>query len=325
MLIKTKKEVVDSIDKNLPGYPLTQRYFGKAIKRILATEKSLKSVLEVPLIKYLATNSKTFAIFENYLRERSFTNIGTPLSRLKSNLDEYYAVLAEVHAAYLLNGEGMKDVKFLSQSKPNPDIEFKENGIIKYAEVKDLMSLNPEFPILHDKFEARSLIDPLFKRGFTISCSYDITQFNSVEKLHQALRVAVEELILRLEPILRKGNMEDWTIEINSFYFRVTTHSSKHVDFVLLFSGGGGFFGGPRDVFLELSTVYTRFISVFKEGYLQLLRKREGNRDVVKGDRMYIFLNVEKNAFLGKEIKKIFKSLAKVLGMNEMVQLRIII
>jgi len=324
MIINNTKQLSGLIDENLAKYPIIAKYFTRTIKNLILT-KELSSLLEIPLVRNVAINSASLKNFEKFIEERSFVNIDTPLSRLKSDLNEYHAVLSELQAAKMIKDEGIKDIKFLSQSQSNPDIEFKENGITKYAEVKGFMAINPDFSIIHNKFEAESLRNQVFKRTFIVSCEYQLSKFKSIEKLHKYLRGAVDSLIKKLIPLLEKEEIEDHQVEIGKFMFKVSSKPSERGEFLLLFSGGVVSYGQPGDVFLQLSSVYTRIISTSRDGYLQLLSKRDGDRDLVKKDRLYLFLNVERFAFLGNEIKSIFNKFTKALGIDEIVDLRLVI
>lgn len=324
MIIKSKRQLEKLVETNLKSFHVTQKYFAKVLRESITKEKSLLKLLEIPLIRYLAISPRSIDNFEKHISAKFISAQGSPLSRMKSNLDEYYAVLAEIQAARILKKRGMKNIKFLSP-KSNPDIEFKENGITKYAEVKDLMNLNPEFSIIHNKFWAKSLVNRHFKKDFILSCTYATFRFDSVISLHNAISSATDKLIKKLTPLLKRGEIDDLKIEFDGFQFKINARTTRSVDFLLVFSGGGGFFGGPEDVFLNLTTVYTRFITEFKVGYQQLLRKRGGDKELVKSDYFFIFLNIEKYRFVDRKIKGIFRQMARTLGMSRLVRLRIIL
>jgi len=328
MIINNKKELSSLIDENLAKYPIIAKYFTRTIKNLVST-KGLGDLLEIPLVRYVAINYAALENFEKFIEERSFTNVESPLSRLKSDLNEYHAVLSELQVAKMLKDEGMKNIKFIPQSRSNPDIEFSENGATKYAEVKGFMTINPSFPIIHDKFEAESLQNQVFKRTFIVDYEYQLSEFKSIKELHKDLKGAVDKLIKELTPLLKKGEIEDHQVKVGKFVFKVSSKPIKRGEFLLLFSVGGGgenvFYGQPGDVFLQLSSVYTRIISNSRAGYLQLLNKRGGNKDLVKEDRLYLFLNLERFAFFGDDIKPIFNKFTKVLGINEIVNLKLII
>lgn len=323
MLIRTKQELSLLVEKNLPKFPLVERYFNKTLKNLLASKKTLKSLLEINMVRYLASSPESVANFEKYLEELPKVNVMRPLSRLKTDFFEYPSVIAELQGAKYLTDEGITEITFLPQGTKNPDICFKENGKLRYEEIKNLMSLTPEFWILNDKFEAESLVNPAFAKNFLVTCKYDLFKFKSVEKLHEELKDAADQLVIELQPKITNNNVEDRVFEIGNFEFKITTKKSERGEFLLLFSGSGGFFGAPENVFLDLSLVYGRFISTFRDGYLQLLEKREGNLTLVKEDRLLIFLNIERLRFIDKEVKKILEDLARVLGMSTMVKLRI--
>lgn len=148
MIINNKNELSSLIDENLAKYPIIKKYFKCTINNLISNKK-LNDLLEIPLVRYVAMDYASLNNFEKFIEERSFTNVESPLSRLKSDLNEYHAVLSELQAATLLKDEGMKDIKFLSQSQGNPDIEYSENGTIKYKGREPVDILPTHNIILH--------------------------------------------------------------------------------------------------------------------------------------------------------------------------------
>lgn len=325
MFIRSRKKLTDNINANLPKYPLVARYFSRTIRNLLTSKKTLRSLLEVPLLRYLGTGSSTIENFENYLQEKSFANIEAPLKRLRSNLIGYPAVLAELETAKKLLDEGMTSITFLNQQNSHPDIKYLDEGVVRYAEVKDLMSINPEFAYLHDKLSAMGLLFKSFKRSFIVECEHNPYRFDSIQTLHEDLKKAIDNLIKELKIEIVNNEVDKWTRVINGFNFHVTTKRSGRKEFLFLFSGGGFFYGQPADVFLNFANVYARLITETKKGYLQLLNQRSNDGGNTKKDRLYIYLNIKQYSFSGKNIKRIFTKLSKTIGLNELVDLRIVL
>ncbi len=322
-MFKNKKELENVIFRNLPKYSLINKYFNKTVKNLLKSNRSLFSLLEIPLIRYSALGKKNnLRNFEEYIEGMGFTNIDIPLSRLKNDYDAYYSILAELRVGKILKDEGKQDIKFLSQTSSNPDLEFIENNELKYVEVKNFMNLNPEFSILHDKLETKSLFDVNFQRDFIIQCDYEMWSFNNIDELHKSLKKAVDQLIIKLQSMLKKGDLNNIFVDVDKFRFKIKTKLGK-VGFLFMFSGSVIAYGSPKDCLFDLIPVYLRFITQFKKGYIQLLRKRNNNRELVKKDYLYFFLNIDKySRVIGDEVKNIFIKLSETLGMSELINIK---
>lgn len=320
-LITDKPQLLTLVSQNLPKYTLIDKHLKKAISNLF-DKYNLMELLEIPLIRYLATNDLAIKNFEDYLKERSFINIQNPISRLQTNLlVEYPAVLTELESARKLNAEGKKDIKFLPVND-NPDLQYEDNGAIRYAEVKSLMVINPEFSILNNKLEAKSMVSPIFQRNFTIECEYEFNEYESVERFHSDVKKSVDELIHQLEAKLSDSKLEE-TFTIDPMTFHVSSQKGE-AGYLLMLSGGLLVFGTPKDVFLDFNTVYVRFLIQVKKAYQQLLKKRDGDTLQVRKDRIYIFLNIGRYGhFIPKEAKKIFRAIARATGITELVDLKI--
>lgn len=325
MYIRSKDQLFNKIKGNLPQYPIIEKHFSTTINNLLLSKKTLRSLLEIPLIRYLGKGSPTIQNFENYLKEKSFTNIEAPLKRLKTNLIEYPAVLAELETAKKLLDDGMTNITFMSQQNSHPDIKFTEDGKIRYAEVKDLMSVNPEFGYLNNKFEAMSLVSKDFKKSFIVECEYPLYKFDSIQSLHNKLNMSIDKLIKNIKPQIKIKNLDHEKITINDFNFTITTKPSPRKEFLFLFSGGGIYYGNVSDVFLSFANIYSRLINEIKKGYIQLLNQRSNDKELTKNDRLYIYLNIELNSFSGDNIKKIFSKMTKIIGVNDLIKLKIIL
>jgi len=320
--IKSKNQLTTMVYKNLPKYKLVEENFRAVIENLLRKE-TLSNLLAINLIRYLATDEKPISNFEEYLSKKTFTNLDEPISRLKSNFREYYAVIAELETAWRLNEEGMQDIKFLPH-EGNPDIEYKHNDQIRFAEVKNLEEINPEFTILNDKLEAESLRNSHFKRSFFMDCQYDITDHENIKNLHKDINHATTLLVRELRKKLRTGEVDE-TFTFKQIRFNIST--KKAVDFILMYHGSGFVYSSPKDAFMQFSSTYTRMISNFRKGYIQLMRKRSNDKNLVIMDRIYIYLNLGRgyNAFIDKDANKVFRRLAKATEMSELVDLKIII
>jgi len=324
MIIKSKEKLKSLVLNNLPKYPITEENFKEVISHLLRKE-SLSKLLEIPLIRYLATNEKPISNFEEYLSKKTFTNINEPISRLKSNFKhEYYSVLAEFETAWRLNQEGMINIKFLPHDG-NPDIEYRDNNQTRYAEVKNLEEINPEFTILNDKLEAESLRNSHFKRSFFMDCQYNINDFDNIPKFYKKLNTATTLLIRELRIKLRSNEKLEEYFTFDKFTFKISARKGV-AGFFLAYHGSPFVYSSAKDSFLQFSSVYTRMINNFRKGYLQLTRIRAGDKNLISQDRMYIYLNLGKyNSFIPKEAKIIFNKIAKATGMSEMVDLKIIL
>ena len=141
----------------------------------------------------------------------------------------------------------MDDIKFLSPNA-NPDIEFKENGNIRYAEVKSLIDLSPEFLVLQNKLHAQSILDPLFERDFIIQCEYNLYGFDSVNEFHSSLKSSVDNLIQQIRPLLITDQVKNKTITVDGFKFQVTSKKGG-VGFLFMYSGGVTMYNSAKDIF----------------------------------------------------------------------------
>lgn len=318
-----KGKLKQKVEAVLSKYSLISKYYKEVIENQFSGTKSVVELLEIPLIRYAVIDSPTLNNLESYINDHSFTNIDIPLTRLKTNFEnEYHSILAELHTAKLLKEEGMDDIKFLSPNA-NPDIEFKENGNIRYAEVKSLIDLSPEFSVLHNKLHAQSILDSLFERDFIIQCEYNFYEFDNINKFHSSLKSSVDNLIQQIRPLLITDQIKDATIIIDNFKFKVTSKKGR-VGFLFMYSGGGTIYSSAKDCFLDLSSVYSRFINKASEGFKQLLKKRNMDQNLVKDDRIYFFLNTGSySRVIPNEVKEIFTGIGKIIGLTDLVQIKI--
>lgn len=326
MIIKSKDILKTLVFSNLQKYPIIKGSFQKVIFNLLKNN-SLSELLEIPLIRYLATKDKPIENFEEYLNKKTFTNLNVPILRLKSDFKhQYYAVLAELETAWRLNREGKTDIKFITQ-QGKPDIEYKDKGITKYAEVKNLLEINPEFTILHDKLEAESLRNRNFQVNFLMDCNYDLQDHENISNLHKDIEIATTLLVRALREKLRQEEVVDETFTFNQISFNISAKKER-IGFFFAYHGSGGLIHpSAKDAFISLSSVYTRMISNFRKGYIQLLKNRLNDKLSVEQDRVYLYLNLGRgyNAFIGKETEKIFKKFAKATAMADLADLKIIL
>lgn len=318
----TKIKIYKNISECLKKYPLIDKYFAKASFNLVNSKLDIKALFEIQLIRYLYSNNDVLANLEKYLGESGFTNINVPIKRLQTNFSEYYSVFAELTVAKKLKDEGKTDIVFIEKEN-NPDIQYLDNGIIQYAEVKNLVDIDPEFPIINNKLEAMSMMDDNFKKDFYIRLN-DISQsFNNINKYNEVLMIATDKLIQSLSKYLNSGDQEDLVFQINNFIFTVSV-KSKRPGYFFMYSGDVMKFGSNKDIFLKMSSVYLRFISKAKDGIIQLANKRDQSLEKIKNDRLYIFLNTGRNAnFIPDELEKIMNQLSKVLGIDDLVTLKI--
>lgn len=324
MIIQSKKQLTGLVLENLPKYKLTNKYFKPVILNLLKKE-SLGDLLEINLIRYIAAKERVVQNFENYLnKKKKLGNIEEPILRLKSNFkSEYYSVLAELESAKKLKKAGMKNIKFLPPDN-NPDIQFEEGGVIRYAEVKNLMEINPEITIVDNIFEAKSLRNKLFQRLFIIDCEYSLIENDNIAKLHDNIRTSAKQLVKILEKKLKMGNIDHEFFQFKPIDFTITTKDSNTGYHALFTSGNPIVFSSVDASFLDFYSVYIRLIQQFRKGYLQLLKKRSNDKLLVKQDRMYIYLNLGRgSSFIKKAAKRIFIKMARAIGMSELVNLKI--
>lgn len=317
-----KGKLKQKVETVLSKYSLISKHYKEIIESQFSGTKSVVRLLEIPLIRYAAINSPTLNNLESFINDHSFVNLDIPLTRLKTNFEnEYHSILAELHTAKLLREERMDDIKFLP-SNANPDIEFKENGKIRYAEVKSLVDLSPEFSVLHNKLHAQSILDPLFERDFVIQCECNY-EFNSVNKFHSSLKSSVDSLIRQIRPLLITEQIKDIIFVIDNFKFKVTSKKGG-AGFLFMYSGGVTTYNSSKDIFLNLSSVYSRFINKASEGLKQLLRKRNMDQDLVKNDRIYFFLSTGPySRVIPDEVRGVFTNLSKIIGLIDLVQIKI--
>lgn len=318
----TKEEINKKIGISLKEYSLIKKYFAEAAYRIIKSEKKVRELLEIQLIRYLFTNDDVLANLEKYLGENEFTNIDVPIKRLATNFSEYYSVFAELTVAKKLKDEGKTDIIFIEEEN-NPDIQYSDNGIVQYAEVKNLEEIDPEFPILNNKLEAMSELDERYKKDFYIRLNDTSHLFNRIDDYKKALCSATDELIVALHEYLNNDDQEDLVFRINNFIFTVSV-KSKRPEYFLMYSGDVMKFGSNKDIFLKMSSVYSRFINCANNGIKQLANKRGGSLEGIKNDRLYIFLNTGRNAnFIPDELDKIISQMSKIVGIDDLVTLKI--
>lgn len=319
-MVSTNKDIKNLIEKNLPQYPLVNQYYLKTILNLVNKTDDLQILLENPLVRYAVLNDGVFARVEKHIQEHSFVNIQVPLRRLETNFDEYHAVIAEIRAAKLLKDEGMKDISFI-EDEDNPDISYKENGIVRYAEVKNLKELDPEVPILDNKLEAKSILDPRYQKSFYIRLSHDLL-IGRIDEYIKKFSIAVRKLVLALDKYISEDQIEDLVFQIDNFRFTISFDSRDGYHF--MYSGDVMMFGSSKDIFLGMSSVYSRFINVSADGLRQLLKKRNRNSLEVKQDRLYLFLNTGRYAnFVPDELRKILPQLSQLIGIDDLVTLKI--
>lgn len=319
----SKKQIVLKINESLRGYPLINKYFSVAISNLIKDSKNnVRNLLELNLIRYLFTNDNVLLNLEKYLGEHEFTNINVPIKRLKTKFSEYTSVVTELEVAQSLKDEGMDEIRFIEEDS-NPDIQYNDHGIVQYAEVKGLEELDPEFPIIDNKLEATSIIDKRFEKNFYIRLN-DVSQFfNKLEDYRGALNDAVDKVIGLLRNEVDKNDLEDMHIKIGNFEFTIS-FNSKRKEYSLMYSGEVMKYGSHKDIFLKMSSVYSRFINSAAKGIKQLARKRDQHMENIKNDRLYIFLNSGRNAnFVPDELQGIIEKISKTLGLNDLVTLKI--
>lgn len=319
----TKNKMSKQIVSCLKKYPLIDKYFSDVAHNIVNNpRKIVEELLELQLIRYLTTKDEVLANLERHLDEKEFTNISIPINRLKTNFSEYSSVMAELSVAKMLKDEGMTNILFIGNEN-NPDIQYTNNGIVQYAEVKNLDDLDPEFPILNNKLEAASVLDVSFRKDFYIRLN-DISKFfNRLKDYKKALNTATDGFIKLLKNEMHKTAMEDLIIPINNFVFTVS-FKSKRPGYHLMYGGEVMKYGSNKDVFLKMSSVYSRFINSSADGIKQLANKRGKNLEGIKNDRLYIFLNSGRHAnFVPDELEGIISKMSEVLGINDMVTLKV--
>lgn len=321
-MINTKEDLIELVNNNLPKYKLIEKYFGKAINNKIRKDMPVEKLLEYSLIRYMAMDNIGLKNLESYLNERLFTNIERPINRLIKDFDQYSKVFSELYVAKLLSDERMSNITFLKESgEKTPDIQYKENGIVRYAEVKSMSSLNPDFDIFNNKLQAKSLLNKSFNKTFTFSCNYSVSAYENIKSLYEDLSIATDKLIMEIEPKLEIDNLTDYKSIIDQFEFVVSANNATHT-FVLMSWGRTLKYSGPEDFFLDLSTVYCRFISNFKKAYSQILSIRNGNTVEAINDRIYLFLKTEKfESVFEKETNNIFNNLASSLGMDKLAKI----
>lgn len=307
----------------LERYPLIKKYFSEAIYRLINNPKnSVKELLEIQLIRYSVSHDNVLANLERHLGEREFTNINVPINRLRKKFSEYGSVMAELAVAKILKDEGMTDITFIEEDG-NPDIQYAQNGVIHYAEVKNLEDLDPEFPIIDNKLEAMSVLDNKYQKDFYIRLNDPSPAFASLQEYEKQLRSATDKFIELLNEHLQKNSIEDLVISVKEFVFTVS-FKAKRVGYFLMYGGEVMKYGSSKDIFLKMSSVYSRFINCTAKGIKQLARKRGQSLASIKEDRLYVFLNSGRHAnFVPDELEGIIKRLSKTLGIEDLVTLKI--
>ena len=319
----SKEELKEMVETCLRNYPQISTHYSETVGSLfLDLKRDLLNLLEIPLVRHAVIAPENLKNLESYIQEHAFTNIEAPLERLKSNFSEYPSILAELHAAKLLKEEGMTDIKFIT-AQGSPDIEYLDNEIKRYAEVKKLDDLDPSFNILHNKLQAKSVLDSNFCRSFYIQCEYDFIDFESILDVHEGLRKAGDILINKLSEI-RPLQFDHQKFEINEFKFEVSIRGEDD-EFRYMQSGGVKVYSSSKDFFPGLQSVYSRYINNFNKAYKQLLKVRNDNKELVSKDRIYFFLNVESYAnIFPNEVRSIFEQLSKILGMSNLAEIKII-
>ncbi len=318
-----KKQLLENATKNLKKYPLIEEHFREVVINQVESSKSFMELLEIPLLRYAAIDSPNLSGLENFIAERNFTNIKEPLSRLKTNFDiEYLSVIAELNVAKLLKEEGMNDISFIS-GEGNPDIEYTEDGIKRFAEVKKLDDIDPGFSILHNKFHVQSIVDESFQKNIYIQCDYILSDFSSVKDFYKRMKHATDQLIVDLGPLIKTNDIKHHIQTIDRFTFKIDVKRGN-IGFLFMYGGGVTMFNTAKDAFLDLSSVYSRYINSSKDAIKQLLRKRDGDKNMVQYDRVYFFLNTGGYArVIPDEMRIIFSRLSEAIGINEIVTLKI--
>lgn len=319
----TKNSIKDKIGISFTQYPLIKKYFSNAAYNLIDnSENSVIKLLELQLIRYLVLKDDVLCNLEKHLSDREFTNINIPISRLKNNFSEYNAVMAELTTATKLHDEGMSDIVFIKEEN-NPDIEYKEDGILHYAEVKSLDELDPEYNIIYNKLEATSILNTKYEKSFYIQVKDSSLFFSSLDDYKNGLCKATDKLIQLLEKHIDKLSIDDLKIKIGYFEFIISFKTNNH-GYSLMFSGDVMKFGTNKDIFLKMGSVYSRFINNVVKGVKQLLFKRNFDTTSVKGDRLYIFLNSGRyHNFIPDQLGKIIDELSMCLGIKDLVSLKI--
>lgn len=319
----SKSSMKVMMSKSFVKYPLIKKYFSNAAYNLVDNpENSIINLLELQLVRYLILNDDVLANLEKHLRDRQFTNINIPISRLKNNFSEYNAVMAELTTATKLHDEGMSDIVFIKEEN-NPDIEYKNNGILRYAEVKSLDELDPEYNIIYNKLEAISILNTKYEKSFYIQISDSGLFFSSLDDYKKGLTKATDKLIQLLEEHIDKLSISDLKIKIGYFEFIISFETNNH-GYTLMFSGDVMKFGTNKDIFLKMGSVYSRFINNSVKGVKQLLFKRNFDTTSLKEDRLYIFLNSGRyHNFIPDQLGKIIDELSICLGIKDLVNLKV--
>lgn len=322
-MVSNKSELEQLFITNLKDYPLTCKYFLEpAVKLINDPKKSLRDLLELQIIRYCVTEKGGLANLENYIGQRVFTNIEVPLSRLVNNFSEYKSVIFELNAAMLLKDEGMKDILFIAD-EDSPDIQYIENGVIHYAEVKSLREIDPEFPILDNKLESVSLLESDFEKNYYIQLNDASGYFDNLLEYEENIESAVNELIELLRKTIKEKEIDNVKFKIGHFEFTVS-FNTKILGYHLMFSGEVMKYGSNKDIFLKMSSVYSRFINSSAGGIRQLAKRRGENVSAIKDDRLYLFLNTGRyHNFIPDKLREIINNIAKTLGMDDLVTLKV--
>ncbi|OGD55634.1 hypothetical protein A3E73_02080 [Candidatus Beckwithbacteria bacterium RIFCSPHIGHO2_12_FULL_47_17] len=309
------------VKQSLIKYPLISKYFDKAIFNLINGRNNINNLLEFQIIRYLYSNNSVLKNLEKYLGEKEFTNINVPINRLRNNFTEYDSVIFELNVASLLKKDNMTEIFFI-ENEGNPDIQYKDNGIVRFAEVKRLDELDPEFRIIDNKLEAMSLINEKFKKDFYIQLNDPSQIFPSLRDYKINLEKAVDQLIQILNKFMDKNNLEDLNIKIGEFVF-IVSFNTKRDGYFLMYGGDVMTFGSNKDIFLKMSSVYSRFINRVADGIKQLIKKRANDINLIKNDRLYIFLNTARYAnFIPKDEEKTINELSKLLGIEDLVTLK---
>lgn len=323
----TKDKMKKLIEVGLENYPLAKKYFLDVIFNLIdnhSPNKSIRELLEFQLVRYTMLNDSVVANLEKHLSEREFTNIIIPINRLKNNFSEYDSVMAELRVAKILRDEGMTNILFISD-EGNPDIQYKNIDVTQYAEVKSLDELDPEFLVLNNKLEAISILDSRYKKDFYIRLNDASQSFSNLVNYKEELSKAVDRLIVLLKKYLKRAEVKDVVLQIREFIFTVS-FNTKRPGYFLMYGGEVMKYGSGKDIFLKVSSVYSRFINQAARGIKQLAKKREQSPTYIKQDRLYIFLNSGRYAgFVPDELGKIINELSKLLGIDDLVTLKILL
>jgi len=322
----TKSELSTKVSKNIAKYPIISQLEAAVLEEIKKATDTQKA-LEIPIVRKLYTNSGGVKNFETQLQEiGELVNIASPMKRLSSNLvGEFQSVWAEIYEGMELKKENKQNIKFAPvNAKYDLSFQDTDDSDVRLIEVKDLRKIDPAMDILVNKFEAKSILDKRFNRMFVTSCEYPEFPGNKVNKIHEKIEKAVDQILHQLSSCKNLSKVNIKRKEIYGFRFSVKSKKT-YSHCVLIHSGGTGRFApnNPGEFFPQLASVYERIIKRFYEGYMQLLEERKWNKDLVSTDLLIMHLKIGGFArVFSDNVERTILDMTKSLGMNKMVKIK---